>query len=294
MKVCSKCGAENADAANFCGSCASPMQQTGGRTCPSGKHTMDPSWTECPYCKQDNATPAGGPTPVRRPTVVEGGPLAPRSGPGRVTQREDAPLTPRPPRVVPSPPASGGAPAGGAPSGSAPAGSSGSAGPSSAPSGRARAHTEFRLPTNGPAGPASGPASNPGASSAPAVAKDRKIVGILVTYSWAPEGQVFPVREGRNFIGRDSDCEISVPDDTTMSGRNSHVTYRQSFVIGDMVSMTGTDINGVPIEEQFRSLPNYATVRAGSTYFTFIAIAPPRTAGAVESSGVSPETAPAP
>jgi hypothetical protein len=39
-----------------------------------------------------------------------------------------------------------------------------------------------------------------------------------------------------------------------------------------MVSMTGTDVNGVPIEEQFRSLDNYATIRSGSTYFTFIAV----------------------
>jgi hypothetical protein len=45
-------------------------------------------------------------------------------------------------------------------------------------------------------------------------------------------------------------------------------------VIGDMVSMTGTDVDNVPIEEQFRSLDNYATIRAGSTYFTFIAVAP--------------------
>jgi len=39
-----------------------------------------------------------------------------------------------------------------------------------------------------------------------------------------------------------------------------------------MVSMTGTDVNGVPIEEQFRSLDNYATIRSGSTYFTLIAV----------------------
>jgi hypothetical protein len=107
------------------------------------------------------------------------------------------------------------------------------------------------------------------------VAKDRKIVGVLVTYSWSPEGQVFPVREGRNFIGRDRECEICIPDDQTLSARNSHITFRQNFVIGDMVSMTGTDLDGVPIEEQFHSLNNYSTIRAGSTYFTFIAIKPP-------------------
>jgi pSer/pThr/pTyr-binding forkhead associated (FHA) protein len=105
---------------------------------------------------------------------------------------------------------------------------------------------------------------------------------MLVTYSWAPQGQVFPIFEGRNFIGRDKDCEVCVPEDQTLSGRNSHITYRQNFVVGDMVSMTGTDVDGVPIEEQFHSLSNYATLRAGSTYFTFIAVQPSPTAAAQE------------
>jgi len=107
---------------------------------------------------------------------------------------------------------------------------------------------------------------------------------VLISYSWTPEGQIFPIHEGRNFIGRDPDCEVSVPQDQTMSGRNSHITYRQNFVVGDMVSMTGTDVDEIPIEEQFRSLANYSVIRAGSTYFTFIAIKPPSGTGADETS----------
>lgn len=261
MKICPKCGASNADSANFCGSCAVPLQQTASRTCPAGKHTMDPGWTECPYCKQDNAPASTPPPSARRSTIVEGEPLPSRSGSPRLTEREDLPSTPRPPRVVPS-----------------------VAGvPSTAPPTRARAHTEFRSPSTDSA-------SNPGSSGSPAVAKDRKIVGVLVTYSWAPEGRIFPVREGRNFIGRESDCDICIPEDSTMSGRNSHVTFRQNFVVGDMVSMTGTDVDGLPVEEQFRSLPNYATVRAGSTYFTFIAIAPTKSPDAAETAGAGSKT----
>jgi hypothetical protein len=100
------------------------------------------------------------------------------------------------------------------------------------------------------------------------------VVGILVTYSWKPDGEIFAVREGRNLIGRDPDCDICVAVDQTLSGRNSHITFRTSFVVGDLVSMKGTDLNGEPIEEQFRSLPNYSSIRAGSTHFTFIAINP--------------------
>lgn len=102
----------------------------------------------------------------------------------------------------------------------------------------------------------------------------RRIVGILTTYSWKPEGEIFPVREGRNLIGRGEECDICVPDDPMLSQVNSHITFRQSFVLGDMVSMSGTDLNGEPVEEQFRPLGNYAQIRTGSTRWTFVIIDP--------------------
>ena len=118
--------------------------------------------------------------------------------------------------------------------------------------------------------------------------KDRKIVGVLITYSWSREGQIYPVREGRNFIGRDSDCEISIPEDSALSGRNSYITFRQNFVLGDMmVNMNGTDLDGAPIDGQ-EHLKNYATIRAGATHFTFIAIKP-----VVEAATPQPERGPA-
>ena len=105
-------------------------------------------------------------------------------------------------------------------------------------------------------------------------AAERKILAVLVTYSWKPEGQVFPVREGRNLIGRGEECDIRVLDDPMLSQVNSHVTFRQSFVLGDMVSMSGTDLNGEPVEEQFRALGNYAEIRTGSTHWLFVVIDP--------------------
>lgn len=102
----------------------------------------------------------------------------------------------------------------------------------------------------------------------------RKVVGVLVTYSWKPEGQLFPVREGRNLIGRGEECDIRLSDDPAMSQVNSHITFRQNFVLGDMVSMSGTDLNGEPVEEQFRPLKNYAQIRTGSTIWTFVIIDP--------------------
>src|SRR6202041_2368023 len=72
MRMCPKCMAENMDTEKFCRQCASPLQQSGGKTCPSGRHTMDPTWTECAYCKQENVAAMPGPAPsTRTPTVFE-------------------------------------------------------------------------------------------------------------------------------------------------------------------------------------------------------------------------------
>jgi hypothetical protein len=253
MKACPKCMTENTDTAKFCKQCASPLQQAGGKTCPSGRHTMDPTWTECVYCKQENAAPIPGPVPpVRTPTVVEG---APR----KATEIDDmagrgAPLPPRPPKPVATKPVQGAAPQ---------------------PPRESRDATVFRpMPTQD-------------SSAAPSAGQGRKIVGILISYSWNPEGKIYAVYEGRNIIGREEKCEISVPEDKTLSANNTHITYRKNFVVGDMISMGGTYVDGVPIEEQFRGLDNYATIQAGSTYFTFIVIKPQSAADPAKSGDVT-------
>jgi hypothetical protein len=104
----------------------------------------------------------------------------------------------------------------------------------------------------------------------------RKIVGVLVTYSWTSQGQIFPVCEGRNLIGSDPQkCDIVIPQDDTLSAINSHIIYRKNFVIGDDVSMGGTDVDGEPVETAFVPLRNYARIRTGSTHWVFIAVQPP-------------------
>jgi hypothetical protein len=39
--------------------------------------------------------------------------------------------------------------------------------------------------------------------------------------------------------------------------------------------MSGTDVDGEPIEQEFVPLRNYAKIRTGSTYWTFVCIQPP-------------------
>ncbi len=98
----------------------------------------------------------------------------------------------------------------------------------------------------------------------------RRIVAVLVTYTWKPEGQLFAVREGRNYLGRDADCEISLPNDTQMSSRHSTLVYRgQDFWIDDEKSMNGTLVDGESVEEK-RKLPDGATIRTGATVWHFV------------------------
>ena len=241
MKVCPKCYEENPSDAKFCRQCKADLEQTAG-TCPAGLHTMDPSWTECAYCKAEgvvSGASSAGARPARRETVVESAEPAGR----RVTvaENDSAPYTPQPTFDDPL----------------------------QSPSSRQK--TRFS-PAGVPGNAARG-ATTPERTQTAAVA--RKIVGVLITYTWHSDGQIFPVREGRNLIGRDAEkCDIAIPEDDTLSGINSHITFRKNFVIGDNVSMSGTDVNGEPVEQQFQPLDNYATIRTGSTHWTFIAINP--------------------
>lgn len=100
----------------------------------------------------------------------------------------------------------------------------------------------------------------------------RRIAAILVTYTWRAEGAVFPIREGRNYIGSDPECEVCLRDDSHMSGRHATIIYRgkgNSFIIDDEKSMNGTFVNEVSIDAK-TVLTNYAKIKTGATVWTFI------------------------
>lgn len=208
--------------------------------CPTCKGTAPEQSRSCPHCGSvlDPALVARVNTAAsgaRAPTVVE--PQFDRTDvtPSGIRPSPPPPLPPPPPSAPPT------------------------------PGGGRRGHTVYAPP------PAPGAA--PDQAAAPRLAQ-RKIVGVLVTYSWKPDGQIFPVREGRNLIGRGEECDIRIPDDPMLSQVNTHITFRRNFVVGDMVSMGGTDLDGEPIEEQFKPLANYARLRTGSTQWTFVVLAP--------------------
>lgn len=213
------------------------------KACPSCLNLAPDTAVACELCgtilDASVVANAARPSGHRMPTVVEA-PDAGRTPPPSFDLRPSPP-PPLPAPVPPTPPA--------------------------APGPGRRGHTVFMGFT-----PSATAGAGP-AQSAPRVA-ERRVIGILITYSWSPEGQVFPIREGRNLIGRGDQCDIRVPEDPAMSEVNSHITFRQNFVVGDMVSMSGTDLNGEPVEEQFRPLGNYAKIRTGSTNWIFVILDP--------------------
>jgi len=113
----------------------------------------------------------------------------------------------------------------------------------------------------------------------------RRITGVLVSYTWRPEGEVFPIREGKNFVGSGDvsseahhrECDICVPQDNTMSAEHALILCRQgNYEILDQISSNGTFLNGQMLKaNQGTDLPNYAEIKTGSTLWTFIKVKPP-------------------
>lgn len=104
-------------------------------------------------------------------------------------------------------------------------------------------------------------------------ADGRKLVGFLVTYNRTPMGKAFNIYEGRNVIGRDATCDISIPDDTQMSGKHMSIRYlsgNNKFRFHDEMSSNGTYVNKELLDDG--ELQNYDIIRVGSTLFIFIAI----------------------
>lgn len=97
----------------------------------------------------------------------------------------------------------------------------------------------------------------------------RKLVGWLVSYSFDPMGVDFKLFEGRNVIGRDVDCNITV-NDGLMSGKHAVLLYRDNkYKISDNLSTHGTFVNDVDIEDEHFELHDGDTIKLGATLFKF-------------------------
>ncbi|HEV7919949.1 MAG TPA: FHA domain-containing protein [Thermoanaerobaculia bacterium] len=213
------------------------------KRCENG-HFIDESWDLCPYCPADNNEPE---IPIVRPTrfgSIEGG-----AGPRPVP--------------VPSP--------------------SPSPSPSSSQVG-ANAAAAAALPTEGrrPAAMSAARRDSSPAIQAPPLertvavqklegAPKRYVVGWLIGLNGTVRGESFPVRMGRNVLGRDRRSDVVVNDDQA-SSHHADLVFRpeeKRFILMDHNSTNGTYVNEAEIEPR-RDLVTKDVIRIGSHRFLFM------------------------
>jgi pSer/pThr/pTyr-binding forkhead associated (FHA) protein len=80
--------------------------------------------------------------------------------------------------------------------------------------------------------------------AAPTEAEEAKTVGFLVSYTLAPAGVFFPLKEGRQNIGSGQSVRIKVVDNK-LSEEHAIILYRHGrFIFEDRLSSNGSFING--------------------------------------------------
>ena len=217
------------------------------KRCENG-HFIDESWDLCPYCPAEQAEAE---IPVVRPTRfasepgVGGGSPPTAPGPGPRAVPAPAPSPAAAPRPVPVPSSAG--------------------------------------PLLGGSNPASGVRRAEAVAPAPmertvAVQKvdpglqpKRYVVGWLVGLNGTVRGESYPVRMGRNVLGRDRRSDIVVNDDQA-SSHHADLVFRpeeRRFILMDHNSTNGTYVNETEIEPR-RDLIDEDVIRIGSHRFLFM------------------------
>ena len=105
----------------------------------------------------------------------------------------------------------------------------------------------------------------------PTAAPKRYVVGWLVGLNGTARGESYPVRIGRNILGRDRRSDIVVNDDQA-SSHHADLVFRpeeRRFILMDHNSTNGTYVNESEIEPR-RDLATQDVVRIGSHRFLFM------------------------
>ena len=214
------------------------------KRCENG-HFIDESWDICPYCPQDNSEPE---IPIVRPTRngAEAAASPSSAPPARPALVQQAPPTP----IVVPPPVS-----------------------ISSASGRrdtaAGAMLAAASPAPLPSQSMDRTVAAAGLKSADAQQK-RYVVGWLVGLNGSSRGESFPIRMGRNVIGRDRRSDIVITDDQA-SSHHADLVFRpeeRRFILMDHNSTNGTYVNETEIEPR-RDLAPKDVIRIGSHRFLF-------------------------
>jgi len=105
----------------------------------------------------------------------------------------------------------------------------------------------------------------------PLAAPKRYVVGWLIGLNGVARGESFPVRIGRNVLGRDRRSDIVVNDDQA-SSHHADLVFRpeeRRFILMDHNSTNGTYVNDAEIEPRRDLLPK-DIVRVGSHKYLFM------------------------
>jgi FHA domain-containing protein len=104
----------------------------------------------------------------------------------------------------------------------------------------------------------------------------RYVVGWLVGLNASSRGEAFPVRMGRNVLGRDRRSDVVVNDDQA-SSHHADLVFRpeeQRFILMDHNSTNGTYVNEAEIEPR-RDLATRDIIRIGGHKFLFVPLCAP-------------------
>jgi hypothetical protein len=99
----------------------------------------------------------------------------------------------------------------------------------------------------------------------------RYVVGWLVCLNGPARGESYPVRMGRNILGRDRKSDIAINDDQA-SSHHADLVFRpeeRRFILMDHNSTNGTYVNESEIEPR-RDLTREDVIRIGAHRFIFI------------------------
>ena len=99
----------------------------------------------------------------------------------------------------------------------------------------------------------------------------RYVVAWLVGLSGNTRGESYPVRMGRNVLGRDRRSDIVINDDQA-SSHHADLVFRpeeRRFILMDHNSTNGTYVNETEIEPR-RDLLTRDVIRVGSHKFLFV------------------------
>jgi hypothetical protein len=126
----------------------------------------------------------------------------------------------------------------------------------------------------------------------------RRIQAVLTTYSWSGTGELFVIRDGRNYVGsgnvaaeNNAPCEVLIRNDGRLSSAHFMILYQGGRpLVSDLLSLNGTTVDGQPVDGRGVELADNAVIKAGDTVFVFQRI---KRTGTVPGVHVSP-SGPAP